>query len=87
MGDLLKIPFPDNSFDFSMSLGVLHHLPADCLLSQKYKQQKRSVKFLASISDGGPIDSVPNPDRRQFETLARSGEVWEVPISILFLHF
>ena len=31
MGDLLKIPFPANSFDFSMSLGVLHHLPADCL--------------------------------------------------------
>lgn len=31
MADLLKLPFPPNSFDFSMSLGVLHHLPADCL--------------------------------------------------------
>ena len=31
MADLLNLPFRKNAFDFAMSLGVLHHLPKDCL--------------------------------------------------------
>jgi ubiquinone/menaquinone biosynthesis C-methylase UbiE len=31
MGDLTRLPFRDDFADFIMSLGVLHHLPVDCL--------------------------------------------------------
>lgn len=31
MGDLLRLPFRPGFADFAMSLGVLHHLPVDCL--------------------------------------------------------
>ena len=31
MADLLNLPFKEGSLDFAMSLGVLHHLPEDCL--------------------------------------------------------
>lgn len=41
MGDLLRLPFRAGFADFSMSLGVLHHLPVDCL------QVVRQLKPLA----------------------------------------
>src|SRR5205814_4968684 len=31
MGDILRLPFRHGYADFIMSLGVLHHLPADCM--------------------------------------------------------
>lgn len=31
MGDILALPFRDGFSDFIMTLGVLHHLPVDCL--------------------------------------------------------
>lgn len=31
MGDILRLPFREGYADFIMSLGVLHHLPVDCL--------------------------------------------------------
>lgn len=41
MGDLLRLPFRAGFADFAMSLGVLHHLPVDCL------QVVRQLKPLA----------------------------------------
>lgn len=41
MADLLRLPFGKGAFDFAMSLGVLHHLPVDCL------KVVRSLKGLA----------------------------------------
>lgn len=32
MADITCLPFKDNSFDFLYSIGVLHHLPVDCLV-------------------------------------------------------
>ena len=41
MADLLRLPLRKGSVDFAMSLGVLHHLPVDCL------KVVRSLKSLA----------------------------------------
>jgi SAM-dependent methyltransferase len=41
MGDLLRLPFRNQFADFAMSLGVLHHLPIDCL------QAARRLKTVA----------------------------------------
>lgn len=42
MGDLKKLPFKDDFADLLYSLGVLHHLPSDCL------QEVRGLKNYAS---------------------------------------
>jgi ubiquinone/menaquinone biosynthesis C-methylase UbiE len=47
IGDL---PFPDNSFDFGMSLGVLHHIPNTALaLEQCVKKIKPGGYFLTYL--------------------------------------
>lgn len=57
MGDLLRLPFRPEFADFAMSLGVLHHLPADCL--QVVRQLKpvapRLLVYLYYALDNKPI--------------------------------
>ena len=57
MGDLKKLPFRDDFADFLFSLGVLHHLPADCL--DEVRNLKRFARkiliFLYYALDNRPL--------------------------------
>jgi len=57
MADLLKLPFPKYVFDFAMSLGVLHHLPANCLdITRKLKTvAPRFLLYLYYALDNKPF--------------------------------
>ena len=43
-GNVLKLPFEDNSFDKVISIAVLHHIPSEELRVQFFKEIKRILK-------------------------------------------
>jgi ubiquinone/menaquinone biosynthesis C-methylase UbiE len=43
-GDVLKIPFPDNSFDKIFSISVLHHIPSQNLREKFIEECERVLK-------------------------------------------
>ncbi len=57
MCDLRKLPFADNSVDFLMCLGVLHHLPVPCLDEvRKFKRfAPKNLIFLYYALDNRPF--------------------------------
>jgi len=56
MGDLQTIPFKNNFVDFMFSLGVLHHLPTNCLeeVVKLKKYSKELLIFLYYALDNKP---------------------------------
>jgi SAM-dependent methyltransferase len=57
MGDIKKLPFADNFCDFLFSLGVLHHLPSDCLNETRAlrRYSPRLLVFLYYALDNRPF--------------------------------
>jgi SAM-dependent methyltransferase len=57
MGDLKNLPFKNNFCDFLFSLGVLHHLPTDCIMEVKNlkKYAPQLLIFLYYALDNRPL--------------------------------
>ncbi len=45
VADILKIPFPDNSFDKVYCIAVLHHIPSKQLRTEALKELRRVLKL------------------------------------------